>query len=342
MTAEAGGLFAKVVAASRLITHVPKNGFNAHHKFHFASHDDVSDVCKAAMDEVGLCLIPVRSVAEEVGKLTRVTVTSMLADPDTGQSHLIEWQGEGADAQDKALYKALTQAKKTVLLNLFLIPTGDYEADGDYGHGQAQGKSKPAKAETKPTPRPAAKPEPQKGEPPADPHWSELRKGEQIEYGTRFKDLATAVQWDPDYEDVYHWAEQKKILGFDDAKGRASVSASTRGQIERALDMLAKLGKARPARKLTPGEHHGDGERKPALDRAGLIQGIFEAEARLINGGDGEVWLQSHRVKGTAWHAQTYGPGRGDHFGPIGDLASWTEQQLRNWHKYLSTMAAPL
>lgn len=247
------GLFAKIVAASRLITHVPKNGFNAHHKFHFASHDDVTDVVKNAMDTVGLCLIPVRSVAVEAGKLTRVTVTSMLADPDSGQTHTIEWQGEGSDAQDKALYKALTQAKKTVLLNLFLIPTGDYEADGDYGHGYSEKKAKDAK---KPGSPPRQQDPPRSNgatvqAPPKTPMFCSLTAANQEQGRKKFFALANEI-WRgyPDVaEQAYKFCDE--ILGFDDSQQRVALRASTAVQVQEAIAAL-------------------DTERADALKRAAL------------------------------------------------------------------------
>src|SRR5699024_1473369 len=55
-------------------------------------------------------------------------------DGETGEEISIHSIGEGQDAGDKAVYKAITGATKYALMKVFMIPTGDdpeqdYEAD---------------------------------------------------------------------------------------------------------------------------------------------------------------------------------------------------------------------
>jgi hypothetical protein len=64
--------------------------------------------------------------------LTRVTVVYRFYDSESGEFIDGFYDGTGTDTQDKGIYKAVTGAVKNILMQNFLIPTGDDpEKDGE-------------------------------------------------------------------------------------------------------------------------------------------------------------------------------------------------------------------
>lgn len=124
-------LYRKIWEASKLIKSVEKDKENKHHGFWYSSHDAITKACKDAMDEVGLIWLPMSLNYREDRNKIVCEIDFVMVDVDSGESISILWTGWGMDTQDKALYKAETQCKKTFLLMLFRIPTGEVDADSD-------------------------------------------------------------------------------------------------------------------------------------------------------------------------------------------------------------------
>jgi len=60
-----------------------------------------------------------------ISRFTQIETTYKLIDVDTGEFELISSVGHAVDSQDKGSGKALTYAFKNMLLNTFMIPTGE-------------------------------------------------------------------------------------------------------------------------------------------------------------------------------------------------------------------------
>ncbi len=81
-----------------------------------------------------------RTIHERVGKdgnlarsgyISTVMMTWVLDDTETGQSRSWTFSGDGYDATDKGLYKAMTGCRKYAIINIFNLPIGnDVEEHG--------------------------------------------------------------------------------------------------------------------------------------------------------------------------------------------------------------------
>ena len=131
---ENAGLFAKMVRVMDSMKRIPKRGHNSHFNYDFVTDGDVLDAVRAAMVEQGIALFVSFSEAERRdGKITVGKFTLTFADSETGQTHDVQWIGEGQDTQDKGAAKAATSAVKYALLKTFMISTGDAADDPDSG-----------------------------------------------------------------------------------------------------------------------------------------------------------------------------------------------------------------
>lgn len=131
------------------IKRIPKNGYNAFHKYKFATESDVSDSVREWLSEQNITFVPsvishtTREHTNAKGNkeyIATVMVQFTFMDGDSGETISFNMAGEGQDAGDKAVYKAITGATKYGLMKFFLIPTGD-DPESDNGvdernHGQ--------------------------------------------------------------------------------------------------------------------------------------------------------------------------------------------------------------
>jgi len=124
------GLFSKMSQVMGMLERLPKNGYNAHFKYHFIEDSDVLDAVRKAMSKVGLCLFVSLVGLDQGGKKTMAHLELTFADGETGETMVVPWTGEAIDTQDKGVAKATTSGVKYALLKTFLISTGD-EPDTD-------------------------------------------------------------------------------------------------------------------------------------------------------------------------------------------------------------------
>ncbi len=115
------------------VAYIPKNGFNAFHKYHYATETDVSAALSKALMKYKVFMFS--SVLERECKIyqTRTNkeaflITVKLAvtfiDAESGESFTGTFFGDGSDPDDKGLYKAITGAQKYALMKTFLVATG--------------------------------------------------------------------------------------------------------------------------------------------------------------------------------------------------------------------------
>ncbi len=128
-TATSGGIFRKLLAVQKTVDAIPKKGYNAFHKYHYATEADILTV-KQTLNEHGLIVLPT-TLEEETGfrdagrSWARVTLLFRVFDVDSGEEIDARFTGYAEDSNDKAIYKATTGANKYFYLKFFGIATED-------------------------------------------------------------------------------------------------------------------------------------------------------------------------------------------------------------------------
>ena len=112
------------------VGHIPKSGWNAHHKYNFTRAEDICRRLQKVMSRHGLIIIPSMGEMTRDGRNTTVKWEMTIADTDSGAEIVMTWYSEAMDTQDKGLNKCATAAVKYMLLKLFLIPD-ENEPDED-------------------------------------------------------------------------------------------------------------------------------------------------------------------------------------------------------------------
>jgi len=121
----------KLAKITGTLENVPKKGYNQAQKYRFARETDLVAAIRPYLAAAGVIItfsvteheiIPRQNV-DAKGLLTRVRLHWTVTD---GHESLEgDMDGYGMDAGDKGIFKAITGAKKYILMTLFLIDTGD-------------------------------------------------------------------------------------------------------------------------------------------------------------------------------------------------------------------------
>lgn len=123
------GLYAKILTVQKAIESIPKRGFNAFHKYHYATEADILTV-KQTLNAHGLMVLPT-TLEQATGtkadgkNWASVTLLFRVVDAETGEAIDSQFTGYAEDAFDKAIYKATTGANKYFYLKFFGIATED-------------------------------------------------------------------------------------------------------------------------------------------------------------------------------------------------------------------------
>jgi hypothetical protein len=137
------GLYKKILEVQKHIDAVPKRGFNAFHKYHYATEADILTV-KETLNANGLVVLPT-TLKQETGfkpdgkSWASVTLLFRVIDTDNGEAIESQFTGYAEDNFDKAIYKATTGANKYFYLKFFGIATEDdpeREDTAPVGRGQ--------------------------------------------------------------------------------------------------------------------------------------------------------------------------------------------------------------
>jgi hypothetical protein len=142
-------LAAKVLAVSRSIGAVEKNGLNAHFKFKYQAWDDVLPAVRNACVEHGVQITPTVLDARNDNGHVLVHMMFIVKDADSDQVDEFAWFGESKGSDDKGIQKAITSCTKYALLKYLMIPIVD-DTDTD-AHGPAKPAAKPAAKPTEVT-----------------------------------------------------------------------------------------------------------------------------------------------------------------------------------------------
>jgi hypothetical protein len=150
-------LYQKLLKAAREIDVVEKDKRNSFHKYDYSSIEAVAAATRAVLLEHGILLFAgqeaitdrQRQTREGEATVTTIELTFRFVDVETGEALSIPWVGRGEDPADKGVSKALTDARKTFLIQqLNLIRGDDTEADEgtdqrSHGNGNQSGGNQP-------------------------------------------------------------------------------------------------------------------------------------------------------------------------------------------------------
>ena len=115
------------------VTRVKKTGINQHHRYKYASEEDLLEAIRPAMVRAGLVMYPIKVTilgTEPIGKNTRIDI-SVIYNLRHKSGAMLEVCvcSSGIDGQDKALPKAMTMALKYAIIQTFLIPRSENDPD---------------------------------------------------------------------------------------------------------------------------------------------------------------------------------------------------------------------
>lgn len=127
-------LVSKLTEVMKQVKHIEKKGYNSFHKYNYATESDVAEKVREVLAQENVMMIPnmtkheVREHINAKGKTEYIATVDMeftFYDGDSDAKLTFNIAGEGQDAGDKGIYKAITGAQKYALMKVFMIPTGD-------------------------------------------------------------------------------------------------------------------------------------------------------------------------------------------------------------------------
>ena len=125
----------KFAEVRRRLGYIQKRGHNERHNYSYVTAADLAGSVGDILAELGVVVIPqLQSISTETprsssDRIARVVMNYRFVDARSGEELTVRVPGEGADAGDKAPYKAMTGALKYALLQSFLLSTGDDPED---------------------------------------------------------------------------------------------------------------------------------------------------------------------------------------------------------------------
>jgi len=133
-------LASKLLAIMSELDRVSKNGWNEHGKYNYVMEADVEDAFRKLLIKYRVITLPnlvSLEVKDPTGdskqRMTTIVMDCTFEDVDTGEKRTIRMPGQGSDALDKGVFKAITGCNKYMTLKTFHQPTGDDpENDGDH------------------------------------------------------------------------------------------------------------------------------------------------------------------------------------------------------------------
>jgi len=142
-------LLKKLGELSKEVGYMAKEGRNTGQGYNYLSEAQIAEKFKELLEKHEIYFY----VSSEItnvqpspsGKqiITDVLVTYRFIDIKTGEYIEGTAAGQGSDATDKGVYKAITGAVKYIFMKTFLIPTGDDPENDSKGSGTIRGTSKP-------------------------------------------------------------------------------------------------------------------------------------------------------------------------------------------------------
>jgi hypothetical protein len=132
-------IVAALVAAEKEMGEVHRGGFNKHDQYNYATIENILDATKGILLKHGILVIASAETvmdAVHTGKTPSnrvfLNMEVMLAHT-SGQYIIVRSVGEGVDSRDKAVYKAITGARKYAQTGALNLATSDNDPDADGG-----------------------------------------------------------------------------------------------------------------------------------------------------------------------------------------------------------------
>lgn len=156
---------------------VLKKGHNDFHNYSYATANDVIAEVRNGMNEHGIVVFP-KEMKDftyfKDGQVEQYTQIFSVFHSGTGQSMDVSIRCAGEDKGDKKAYKSNTGALKYLLIQLFLLPTGD-DPEATTETGQKTAQQQAAQVSRQMAGRQVAPPQQQQQAAPAPQKW--LNKG---------------------------------------------------------------------------------------------------------------------------------------------------------------------
>jgi hypothetical protein len=114
----------KFAEVRRRLGYVRKRGHNERHNYSYVMAADLAGAVGDILAELGVVMIPqLQSISTESprsssDRIARIVMNYRFVDARSGEELTVRVAGEGADAGDKAPYKAMTGALKYALLGI--------------------------------------------------------------------------------------------------------------------------------------------------------------------------------------------------------------------------------
>ncbi|WP_054704604.1 ERF family protein [Bacillus sp. JCM 19041] len=114
-------LVKKLTKVMTEVKNIEKRGLNKFHNYKYATESDVADAVREILAREAVMMIPnmtshsIREHTNNKGKIEYIATVVMeftFHDGDSGETISFTGIGEGQDAGDKAVYKAMTGAQK--------------------------------------------------------------------------------------------------------------------------------------------------------------------------------------------------------------------------------------
>ncbi len=104
---------------------VGKSGYNTHQKYNYIMETDLLDAVREEIVKANLVIVSSVEEVNKEGNITTVRMKHTIVDAESGESIEAWSAGQGADNQDKGVFKAITGANKYFLLKTFLLSGDD-------------------------------------------------------------------------------------------------------------------------------------------------------------------------------------------------------------------------
>lgn len=124
-------IYQKLAAVRSEVPYMAKGGRNSSQGYNFLQEAQVTEMFKELLEKHGIWLTVQSEVTgvtltpSQNQNLTTVRVDYAFVDIETGETLEGHAAGQGTDANDKGVYKAITGAVKYIFMKHFLIVTGD-------------------------------------------------------------------------------------------------------------------------------------------------------------------------------------------------------------------------
>lgn len=125
MSAKASSLVKKLVKILGEAEKVKKSGMNTYAGYQYTTEADLLELIRPKLVAEGIFIFSSVIETTKEGEITTVVMEHTFVDSETGEERVVRSAGQGADKQDKGIYKALTGSMKYMLWKNFMVESND-------------------------------------------------------------------------------------------------------------------------------------------------------------------------------------------------------------------------